>query len=84
MQNMPITYEDIISIIKRLLMVAEEYNEPFGEPIVMVGGTAMTAHRIRKQSFDMGASRLTPRFCTLIFYLIQICYGRLVLLHSMY
>jgi len=33
---------------------------------------------------EMGASRLTPRSCTLIFYLIQICYGRLVLLHSMY
>jgi hypothetical protein len=53
MQKIPISYQDILSIIKRLLMVAEEYNEPFGEPIVMVGGTAMTAHRIRKQSFDV-------------------------------
>ena len=34
--------------------------------------------------YKLGASRLTPRSCTLIFYLIQICYGRLVLLHSMY
>jgi hypothetical protein len=53
MQKIPISYQDILSIIKRLLMVAEEYNEPFGEPIVMVGGTAMTAHRIRKQSFNV-------------------------------
>ena len=40
--------------------------------------------RTELNGIEKGASRLTPRFCTLIFYLIQICYGRLVLLHSMY
>jgi len=37
-----------------------------------------------QRPIEKGASRLTPRSCTLIFSLIQICYGCLVLLHSMY
>jgi len=52
-KKIPITYQDVLSIIKRLLIVSEEYNVPFGEPIVMVGGTAMAAHRIRTQSYDV-------------------------------
>lgn len=49
----PISYEDALKVIRRLLNVAEERNEPFEEPVVMVGGTAMAAHHIRKLSYDV-------------------------------
>jgi hypothetical protein len=52
-EKAPISYQDSLAVIKRLLEVAEERNEPFEEPIVMVGGTAMMAHDIRKQSRDV-------------------------------
>jgi len=52
-KNMPINYQDALKVIRRLLEVAEKRNEPFETPIVMVGGTAMAAHRIRKLSYDV-------------------------------
>jgi len=56
--------------ISNLLLSPTDHNIEYPYPVVW--------------PFQMGASRLTPRSCTLIFSLIQICYGRLVLLHSMY
>ncbi len=44
---------DILRVVERLLEVSIERNEPFAEPIVMVGGTAMIAHDLRKQSYDV-------------------------------
>ncbi len=46
-------YQDAIKVIKRLLEVADERNEAFEEPVVMVGGTAMAAHGFRKESCDV-------------------------------
>jgi len=48
-----INYQDALKVIRRLLEVGEKRNEPFEAPIVMVGGTAMAAHRIRKLSYDV-------------------------------
>ncbi len=48
-----IGYKDALKIIKRLLEVAEERNEAFEEPVVMVGGTAMAAHGFRHESCDV-------------------------------
>ncbi len=45
--------EDVFRVLERLLRMSIEQNEPFMEPIVMVGGTAMIAHELRKQSFDV-------------------------------
>jgi hypothetical protein len=52
-KNVPIRYQDALTVIRRLLEVAEQQQEVFEEPIVMVGGTAMAAHRIRKLSYDV-------------------------------
>ncbi len=49
----PISYQDALKVIRRLLEVAETRNEPFETPIVMLGGTAMAAHHIRKLSYDV-------------------------------
>ncbi len=43
----------MLKVIRRLLETAESRGMPFQEPIVMVGGTAMTAHDIRKMSYDV-------------------------------
>ncbi len=48
-----ISYQDALRVIKRLLEVSEERNEPLEEPVVMVGGTAMAAHGFRKESYDV-------------------------------
>ncbi len=42
-----------MKVIRRLLDAAEIQNKPFQEPIVMVGGTAMSAHNLRKTSYDV-------------------------------
>lgn len=52
-KKVPISYHDALKVIRRLLDKAEKQNEPFEEPIVMVGGTAMAAHNIRKFSYDV-------------------------------
>jgi hypothetical protein len=49
----PISYQDAVNVIRRLLETAENHKTPFEEPIVMVGGTAMAAHNIRKLSYDV-------------------------------
>ncbi len=48
-----IDYQDALKVIKRLLEVSEERDEPFEEPVVMVGGTAMAAHGFRKESYNV-------------------------------
>ncbi len=48
-----IDYEKAVAVIRRLLEVAEQSGASFKEPIVMVGGTAMAAHRLRKMSYDV-------------------------------
>ena len=52
-KSVPISYHDALHVIRRLLDVAEKQHEPFEEPIVMLGGTAMAAHHIRKLSYDV-------------------------------
>lgn len=52
-KKVPISYHDALEVIRRLLDTAEKRHEPFEEPIVMVGGTAMAAHHIRKLSYDV-------------------------------
>jgi len=37
--NVPMSYQDAIHVIRRLLEMAEQRQIPFEEPIVMVGGT---------------------------------------------
>jgi ATP-dependent exoDNAse (exonuclease V) alpha subunit len=68
---------------KRLIFVGDENQLPpigFGKPFHDIIDHVIS----KKDLFEKGASRLTPRSCNLIFSLIQICYGCLVLLHSMY
>ncbi len=50
-RKIPISYHDALNVIRRLFDMAEKQHEPFEEPIVMVGGTAMAAHHIRKLSY---------------------------------
>ncbi len=52
-KKIPLSYHDALKVIRCLLDMAEKENEPFEEPIVMVGGTAMAAHNIRKLSYDV-------------------------------
>lgn len=52
-RNAPISYQNAVMVIRRLLEVAENHQTPFEEPIVMVGGTAMAAHNIRQLSQDV-------------------------------
>lgn len=53
MKNVLISYHDALKVIRRLLDLSENQNEPFEEPVVMVGGTAMAAHNIRGLSYDV-------------------------------
>lgn len=48
-----ISYHDALEVLQRLLEVAEQHHEPFEEPIVMIGGTAMAAHHVRRLSYDV-------------------------------
>ena len=52
-RKVPINYHDVLNVIHRLFDMAETRHELFDEPIVMVGGTAMAAHHIRKLSYDV-------------------------------
>lgn len=52
-KKVPISYQDALNVIRRLLEAAEHQHGLFEEPIVMVGGTAMAAHQIRKLSYDV-------------------------------
>ena len=52
-KNMLISYHDALEVIRRLLDVSAKQHAPFTEPIVMLGGTAMVAHHIRKLSYDV-------------------------------
>lgn len=49
----PLSRRDIIRVIRRLVEISIKQNEPLEEPIVMVGGTAMIVHDLRKQSYDI-------------------------------
>ncbi len=50
-ENGLIDYHDALKVIHRLVDVAEQRHEPFEDPIVMVGGTAMAAHQLRRLSY---------------------------------
>ncbi len=68
-QKVPLSYKDALAVIKRLFEVAEEQGEPFTELIVVVGGTAMAAHNIRKFSFDVDL--YCPEFSDDVVYLVE-------------
>lgn len=50
---MLLSFEDALGVIRRLVEVAEARGEALGSPIVLVGGTAMAAWKIRQLSNDV-------------------------------
>jgi hypothetical protein len=48
-----LSYDDALAVIRRLVEVAASRGEALGSPIVLLGGTAMAAWRIRDHSNDV-------------------------------
>jgi hypothetical protein len=49
----PVSYDDALGAIRRIVDVAEERGETLGSPVVLVGGTAMAAWAVREHSNDV-------------------------------
>jgi len=53
-------FDDALEVIRRLVEVSEQRGQPFGAPIVLVGGSAMAARALRAFSEDVDL--WTPQF----------------------
>ncbi|MBL8787230.1 MAG: nucleotidyl transferase AbiEii/AbiGii toxin family protein [Deltaproteobacteria bacterium] len=48
-----VQWDDVKAIVARLIEASAAAGQPLGEPIVLVGGSAMAAHGVRDESLDV-------------------------------